>query len=51
MSERSIEEAYSEDSKSDFSYDDSENELRKKIKWETDLILEKVQKIEQRNWY
>ena len=32
MSGRSIEETYNEDSKSDFSYDDSENELRKKIK-------------------
>ena len=46
MSRRSIEETYNEDSKSDFSYDDSENELRKKIKLETDLILEKVQEIE-----
>ena len=32
MSKRSIEETYSEASKSDFSYDDSESELRKKIK-------------------
>ena len=47
MTKRSIEETYSEDSKSEFKYDDSENQLRKKIKLETDLILEKVQEIEQ----
>ena len=46
MTKRSIEETYSEDSKSEFKYDDSENQLRKKIKLETDLILEKIQEIE-----
>ena len=46
MAKRSIEETYSEDSKSEFKYDDSENQLRKKIKLETDLILEKIQEIE-----
>ena len=46
MTKRSIEETYSKDSKSEFKYDDSENQLRKKIKLETDLILEKVQEIE-----
>ena len=47
MAKRSIEEAYSEDSKSEFSYDDSDNQLKKKIKLESDLILEKVQEIEE----
>ena len=46
MTKRSIEETYSEDSKSEFKCDDSENQLRKKIKLETDLILEKIQEIE-----
>ena len=32
--------------RSESKYDDSENQLRKKIKLETDLILEKVQEIE-----
>ena len=47
MTKRSIEETYSKDSKSEFKYDDSENQLRKKIKLETDLILEKVHEIQQ----
>ena len=47
MTKRSIEETYSEDFKSEFKCDDSENQLRKKIKLETDLILEKVQEIQQ----
>ena len=42
-----MEETLEENSKSDFSYDHSENELRKKIKLETDLIIEKIQDIEQ----
>ena len=47
MAKRSIEETYSEGSNSKFKYDNSEDELRKKIKLETDLILDKVQEIEQ----
>ena len=46
MAKRSIEETYSEDSNSEFKYDNSEDELRTKIKLETDLILDKVQEIE-----
>ena len=42
-----MEKTLEENSKSDFSYDHSENELRKKIKLETDLIIEKIQDIEQ----
>ena len=44
MAKRSIEETYSEDSTSEFKYDNSEDKLRKKIKLE---ILDKVQEIEQ----
>ena len=47
MAKRSIEETYSEGSKSEFSYDDWENQLRKKIKLEVDFILDKIQEIEQ----
>ena len=47
MAKRSIEETYSEDSNSEFKYDNSEDEFRKKIKLETDLTLDKVQEIEQ----
>ena len=32
MAKRSIEETYNEDSNSEFKYDDSENQLKKKIK-------------------
>ena len=42
-----MEETLEENSKSDFSYDDQENEFRKKIKLETDLIIDKIQDIEQ----
>ena len=42
-----MEETLEENNKSNFSYDDSENELRKKIKLETDLIIYKIQDIEQ----
>ena len=42
MAKRSIEETYNEDSNSEFKYDDSENQLRKKIKLEIDMILDKV---------
>ena len=48
MAKRSREETYNEDSNSEFKYDNSEDELRKKIKLETDLILDKVQEIEQK---
>ena len=47
MAKRSTEETYSKDSNSEFKYDNSEDELRKKINLETDLILDKVQEIEQ----
>ena len=47
MAKRSMEETLEENSKCDFSYDHSENGLRKKIKLETDLIIEKIQDIEQ----
>ena len=47
MAKRSLEETLEENSKSDFSCNDSENELRKKIKLETDLIIDQIQDIEQ----
>ena len=46
MAKRSIEETYSEDSNSEFKYDNSEDKLRKKIKLEFDIILDKVQEID-----
>ena len=46
MAKRSIEETYSEDSNSEFKYDNSEDKLRKKIKLEFDIILNKVQEID-----
>ena len=46
MAKRSIEETYSEDSNSEFKYDNSEDKLRKKIKLECDIILDKVQEID-----
>ena len=42
MAKRSIEETYNEDSNSEFMYDDSENQLRKQVKSEIDMILEEV---------
>ena len=42
MAKRSIAETYNEDSNSEFKYGDSENQLRKKIKLEIDMILDKV---------
>ena len=47
MSKRSIEETYNEDSNSEFKYDDSENQLRKKIKLENQKILDKIKEIEE----
>ena len=45
MAKRSIEEIINEDSNSEFKYDDSENQLRKKIKLENQKILDKIKKI------
>ena len=45
MSKRSIEETQNEDSNSEFKYDDSENQLRKKIKLEKQKILDKIKKM------
>ena len=42
MSKRSIEETNIESLNSEFEYDDSENQLRKKIKLENQKILEKI---------
>ena len=46
MAKRSIEEIFYEESSSEFKYDDSENQLRKKIKLEIDAILDKVAEID-----
>ena len=48
MAKRSIEETYSEDSNSEFKYDNLEDKLSKKIKLEFDIILDKVQEIKQK---
>ena len=45
MAKRSIEETFNEDSNSEFEYDDSENQLRKKIKLENQKILDKIKEI------
>ena len=45
MSKRSIEETNIESLNSEFEYDDSENQLRKKIKLENQKILEKIKEI------
>ena len=47
MSKRSIEETYNEDSNSEFKYDDSENQLSKKIKSENQKILGKISEMEE----
>ena len=47
MAKRSIEETFNKDSSSEFKYDDSENQLRKKIKLENQKILEKIKEIEE----
>ena len=39
MAKRSIEETINEDSNSEFKYDDSENQLRKKIKLENQYLI------------
>ena len=46
MAKRSIQETINEDSSSEFKYDDSENQLRKKIKLENQKILDKIKEIE-----
>ena len=45
MAKRSIEETINEDSNSEFKYDDSENQLRKKIKLENQKIIDKIKEI------
>ena len=45
MSKRSIEETNIESLNSEFEYDDSENQPRKKIKLENQKILEKIKEI------
>ena len=45
MAKRSIEETIKEDSNSEFKYDDSENQLRKKIKSENQKIVDKIKEI------
>ena len=45
MSKRSIEETNIEDLNSEFEYDDTENQLRKRIKLENQKILEKIKEI------
>ena len=47
MSKRSIEETYNEDSNSEFKYDDSENQLSKKIKLKNQKILDKIKEMEE----
>ena len=47
MAKRSIEGTFNEDSNSEFKYDDSENQLRKKIKLENQKILDKIKEIEE----
>ena len=45
MAKRSKEETFNEDSNSEFEYDDSENQLRKKIKLGNQKILDKIKEI------
>ena len=47
MSKRSIEETNIEKPNSEFEYDDSENQLRKKIKLENQKIVEKIKEIDE----
>ena len=47
MAKRSIEETINKDSNSEFKYDDSENQLRKKIKLENQKVLDKIKEIEE----
>ena len=50
MAKRSIEETFNEDSSSEFKYDDSENQLRKRIKSENQKILDKIKEINRRRY-
>ena len=45
MAKRSIEETINEDSNPEFKYDDSENQLRKKMKLENQKMLDKIKEI------
>ena len=47
MAKRFIEETINKDSNSKFKYEDSENQLRKKIKLENQKILDKIKEIEE----
>ena len=47
MSKRSIEETGIESPNSEFKYDDSENQLRKKMKLENQKIVERIQEIDE----
>ena len=47
MAKRSIAETCKEDSSSEFKYDDSGNQLRKRIKLENQKILDKNKEIEE----
>ena len=47
MAKRCIEETINEDSNSEFKYDDSKNQLRKKIKLENQKILDEIKEIEE----
>ena len=47
MAKRSIEKTINEDSNSEFKYDNSENQLRKKFKLENQKILDKIKEIEE----
>ena len=47
MSKRSIEETNIEKPNSESEYDDSENQLRKKIKLENQKIVEKIKEIDE----
>ena len=47
MSKKSIGETNTEKPNSEFEYDDSENQLRKKIKLENQKIVEKIKEIDE----
>ena len=47
MATRSIKEIINEDFSSEFKYDDSKNQLRKKIKLENQKILDEIKEIEE----
>ena len=47
MAKRTIEDSKIENSKTDFKYDDEEDQLRKKIKLENEKIVSKIKEIDQ----